>query len=626
MHYLNMKKSELLFATIVLIVLIGAFFVGAQNDSNAPANVSAPVGITTTPPVQTEGIQKAEQCLNDQIKNKELSLQEAVFAMLAIGADSKLTDKIKSQEGQNCWPSGGCTLKDTSQVALAYSRIGKDTKGIQDWLTTRASSTTELLWYLEIDIQNRGASKCTITYDGSGKKINVNDDMKITGSAGSCFSISSSGYWLELKNNCFDKNFTISCDQDFVTSTLYQKSGGGTVYISPETHSASSLGTTEEAVRSKCFKTGTTCEYEGSLWAALALFKEGKQISDYLPYLLAFEDNNDKYFPSTFLYILTKGDDQYSKIVQSQKQNKFWEITGSPYNRYYDTSLAMLALGTSSATELDNSRNYLLSIQTKEGCWNNNNVRDTGFILYSGWPKTVAFAPEAGAGSTAACVEAGYYCSPRFSCLDAGGKVLDGYECSSFGDACCSVKVREASCDSKDGIICASTQQCSGKEVSSAEGSCCIGACQEVQVENLCETTGVGTCKFSCDSGETESGASCGTSGKLCCQIAAKTTSYTWLWILLIILIILAVVAIIYRNKIRVWVYKYRGKASVTPVTKPRGPPSAPGAMIHRPAPQFGAPRPPLPTARPMLPPARTISPRDREMEETLRKLREMTK
>jgi len=615
-----MKKRDLLLLSSMLIIALFLSFTSAifhtTESSNASTNATtAPVGVTTGTAVSAEGTKKAEQCLEDQIK-KPVSLQEATFAMLALGMKQNLDDKIKSEEASGCWPKAGCTIKETAQVGLAYNRIGRSTKNIESWLTARNSSTTDLTWYLEIDIQSRVAAQCTLTYDGSEKKIRVRDDAKIEGIPGICFSISPSGYWLEVKSSCFDKKFVISCDQDFVTSTLYQRNLGSTIYVSPETHSASSLGTTEEEVRSKCFKIGTSCDYEGSLWAASFLFKTGNKISDYLPYLLAFADNNEKYFPSTFLYVLTRSDDQYSKIVQSQKQNKFWEISGTPYNRYYDTGLAMLALSTTSSTELENARNYLLSIQTKEGCWNNNNVRDTGFILYSGWPKTVS--SETRETAAAVCVTSGYSCGSKFSCLDAGGKVFDGYECEKFGDSCCSIKVQEESCDQKSGIICSSTQQCSGSEVSSAEGSCCLGACQEVQVENICELTAVGTCRFSCESGEAQSDESCGASGKICCK-AAEKRSFLWLWILLIILIIAAVLAIIYRNKVRVWVYKIRGKA----VTKPMPAKSYTPALPPRTIP-LGMPRPMIP--RPSPAPARPTAPKDREMEETLRKLREMSK
>lgn len=607
-----MKKGvSIVLFSIVLLLIFGLASVMAQSDSNVTT------GTTTS---TSEGSKKAEQCLADLVKNKDsadLSLQEAVFATLAIGLKKNLDDKIKSEESAGCWPKSACTIRDTAQVMLAYDRIGRSTKDAEKWLTQRNGSTTELKWFLEIDIENSVASQCTLNYDGSDKKIKIGDDMKITGSAGTCFSLSSSGYWLEVKSNCFDKNITISCDQDFITSTLYQRSSGGTVYVSADTHSASSLGTTQEEVRSKCFKIGATCDYEGSLWAALALDKADKEIRNYLPYLLALADTNQKYFPDAFLYVLTGGDDHYSEVVQNQKQGKFWQITGSPYNRYYDTSLAMLALSRISSTELENARNYLLSIQTKEGCWNNNNIRDTGFILYGGWPKTVA--AETRESSAALCEAASYFCGAKFACLDSGGKMVDGYECTNFGDSCCSVKVQEETCEQKSGILCSSTQECSGKEISSSDGSCCLSACQEVQVENTCEIAGATTCRFSCEAGESANGESCGGTGKICCQLVEKSGSLLWLWILLIILVILAVLGIIYKDKVRVWVYKFRKKAVTTPITRTARPISA---QPLRPVP-FGALRQPM--GRPLPQPiTRPMTPKEREMEDTLRKLRDM--
>ena len=81
------------------------------------------------------------------------------------------------------------------------------------------------------------------------------------------------------------------------------------------------------------------------MWAALALNKNGNNVDAFVPYLIALAEDNRRFFPSVFLYILTGGEDQYNEIVQNQKQGGYWEITSSPYKRFYDSSLGMLALG-----------------------------------------------------------------------------------------------------------------------------------------------------------------------------------------------------------------------------------------------------------------------------------------
>ena len=96
-----------------------------------------------------------------------------------------------------------------------------------------------------------------------------------------------------------------------------------------------------------------------------------------------------------------------------------------------------------------------------------------------------------------------------------------------------------------------------------------------------------------------------------------------WIIILLAFLILLVILAIIYRNKLRLWWFRFRGKASVRP-TGPSPPPSIQRPMM-RAVPRFGAVTPrPIRTAPPR--PVTRPAPGDKEFEETMRKLREMSK
>lgn len=608
-----MKKSWL-FVFVFLVVVLTNFAYADTNSTNSSSSV-----IASNTNVNSSNLDKAYNCLRTQISDRDsLSLQEAVFSALALGSLTKTNDVITNQKStsNNCWPKSSCTIKETAQVAIAYKRMGRDTSDVGKWLTSKNGTTSDLKWYLQIDAQNHNTSTCKVKYDSSERTFTIGSDMKLSGSGGDCLSISSSGYWLEIKDSCLNKEFEVSCNQDFVTSLLYKKASSTTVYVSEETHSAASLGKTTEKVNAQCFKLSGSCDYEGTLWAALAFKKLGKETDAFVPYLSALAEDNEKYLPESFLYILNNGQDWYSGVVQSQKQNRYWELSGSPYNRFYDTSVAMLALAGGSAGEFGSAQDYLLSIQTKEGCWNNNNIRDTAFILYSGWPNEVSSASDSGSRS---CESAGNFCEDRIACLDAGGNILSNFECTTFSDSCCSVNVVEATCSQKNGIICASNQECTGRIETSADGSCCIaGACQNTVVENLCESSG-GLCKSSCSSGETENTNSCSSASDKCCVAqATKSSSSMWIWILIIgILIILVIIAFLFRDRLRVWWFRTSGKASTTSVKRP---PTSPGApMRYRPMMPMGlAPRPVgMPVRRPV---------QDSEMEETLRKLKEMSK
>jgi hypothetical protein len=597
-----MAKKRIILFTILLIFIL-PFALAQSNDTsqNNPSN--------------SEAITKAYQCLQSQIdskSNSEISLQEAIFGVLAIGSDSKLLSIINDNSvSGNHWSQSN-EIKETSQVLIAYKRIGRDFNSIKSWLLAKEISPTELIWNLQIDIPSRQESSCTLNYNNEQKTITVNEDMTLTGSPGQCFTISQSGFWLRANNNCLQANFSISCDQDFATSLLYQRSGSPTIFVSPTTHSASALGTTRESINSKCFSSQNTCNYEGTLWATLAFDETGEEVIPYLPYLLAFSEENKKYLPSSFLHRITSGTEQYSSLVQSQQQEKYWQAPNTPYNRYYDSSLAILSLQGTSAIELTNTMNYFTSITTPDGCWNNNDIRDTAFLLYSGWPRT---APSTGSSTT--CSSQGFTCESLFACNDLGGTPLE-HSCSS--GVCCSESPVLESCSILEGSICSSSETCSGTSSPSSDGSCCLGTCETLPEQNACEQIG-GICDTSCQSNEEQVSESCVDSGEICCiQKSSSEGSSLTIWIIILsILIVLIVLGIVFRDKIRLFFAKRKSKGSIQMQGRPqfpRGPPRGP--------PPAGLRRPQPPLRNPQRQVSKSQS--DREIEDTLKKLKEMGK
>lgn len=574
--------------------------------------VSAEVNDTSTP----EGIDRAYQCLETEIEAKTsaaLSLQEATFSILALGSNAKAEQKLESERGtNNCWPKSSCKLKETAQSLLAYNVLRKDGAPIASYLLSKNGTASDLSWFLLIDISNHEPASCTIRYSNSQNAIQIGEDMKITGNPGSCLSVISTGYWLQIAPNCLDRSFEISCNEDFITTLLYKKSNAETVYVSAKTNSAASSGQTKEQVNAKCFKNGAECDYEGSLWAAFALSQVGKDVTPFIPYLVAAAPDNQEYFPSAFLYKLTGGQDQYSEVVGSQLANQYWLAPSSAYNKFYDTALGLLALQDKDAQETANAKNYLTSIQSIDGCWNNKNVRDTAFILYGGWSEQ---GPSGGSGgsSEALCSEGGFSCeSSALQCQGAGGEILNNYVCPG-ALYCCSIAVSDQTCDQQGGSVCSSNEQCSGREVGSSDGSCCLSTCEPIQNNfNECEQAG-GTCRSSCNSDESSSSLLCTSGSDICCELQVEESGSSSLWIIiLLILIILVVLAIVFRHRIKLWLHKKKGPSS-TPITvrRPPFPPAGPARM---------------PPTRPAMMPARRPSAQDKEMEDTLRKLREMSK
>jgi len=625
-----MKKE--IVGVLLILVFAMSFVIAADNTTT---NVTYQSSSTTTTAVDTTtSADRAYKCLEDQVGTRtDLSLQDAIFVELALGYKQNADDKIESERSSSaaCWPKAGCTLRDTALVGLVYNRLGKDTQEIENWIIARNATLTDLTWYLETDITKHIPASCNIKYDSTERRITIGEDMKLSGDPGICLDIIPSGYWMSIRPSCYNKIFQVSCTEDFISTLLYSKNIGETIYVSSSTHSAASLGTTSEQINAKCLKTGSGCDYEGTLWSTLFLQKTGNEISYYLPYLVALSSDNPQYFPSAFIYIIAGGEDQYNNIVQAQKQSRYWEAPGSRYNRYYDTSLAMLSLYGSSANELEGAKSYLISTQTDKGCWNNNNIRDTAFILYAGWPKDVQGAPGSGGSSTTFPCEPSKSCESLFACSNAGGNEIPGFACSG-AKVCCSVKIQQQSCQAQGGIECSSDQECGGRVVSSSDGSCCLdGACTARQIEETCISSYDGVCKSTCTASteSEESGGVCSDGEKVCCvKVTTTSSGISWFWIIiLLILIALVVLAIIYRDKLRVVWYKYKSNASSTPVKRQVSPPGPPSPM-GRPMPMQQRPFPGMrPMGRPM-PPQRTMGKpiKDNDMDETLKKLRDMSK
>lgn len=596
-----MKKETtiLLVFSIIILLILSAGFLSLVSAAEDPKVV------------------KAYSCLEDKVKDKcdSLSVEEQAFTVLSIGkCVSELEDKSSDEA---CWPSSSCKLRDTSLAVLAFDRVGKSTDDAEDWLLNQTSIPKDLIWYLEIDANE--PTTCKISYSGIEKTIKIGEDKKISAGAGTCLSLAQDNYWLKIKDTCYETNFTISCDKDFKSTLLYQKKVG-TIYVSSKTNSASADGKTEERVNAFCFKQGSSCDYEGSLWATLALAKTDNDISQFLPYLIAMAEDNTKYFPSAFLYIITNYDEYFTEVINEQK-NDYWKISNSPYNQFYDTALALLSLYGSNAEQIETSKTYLLSNQDAKGCWHDD-IRDTAFILYAAWPKAVS---SAAGGDIDYCEDSNYFCVSPLDCSLAD-KVSNLQCLGGGGDVCCKKEAAEQSCSEKDGIICETGQECTGAEVPASDtSSCCKGSCI-VEEEPTCEKENTNyNCKSSCD-GDTEEeklSFTCA-GGDVCCAPNPATKSYWWLW-LLIILIILLVIAILLRNQLKIWLFRAKSgfrRGPAPPSSRPGFfPPSSPG-MMPRARPRMIIPQQPQ---RPGMI-RRAISKTDKELEETLKKLKEMSK
>lgn len=389
---------------------------------------------------EQQQVQNAYSCVENRINQtgcSSLSFEEKVFSALATG--KCMSELSKENLSNQCWPKSGCTIESTAQAILALNKRANTTKA-ENWLLSQNSTPPDIDWFLEIESSN--TTSCIITYSDSSYTISIGDDKKISSNAGKYLTLSTpSNYWLEISPQLYNKEIQISCNQDFITTLLFMKKDSSTVHVSNEVIKTGRGTTITEQVNSLCFVQGGVCNYEGSLWATLVLYTLGYDVSNFMPYLVTMMDDtsNQKYIPESFLYALTGKFN--TELLLKQNGLPYWEASG---DKYYDTALALWPLYSSSTTEEDNSKTWLLGNQQKTGayagCWNNN-LRDTAFILYSIWPKDLNNCPEISCEKASLTLDGGCSysllgCIPDDGCCNGGCTITNDNDCASGQNVC----------------------------------------------------------------------------------------------------------------------------------------------------------------------------------------------
>ncbi|MEM0465791.1 MAG: hypothetical protein QXW97_03790 [Candidatus Pacearchaeota archaeon] len=587
--------------------------------------------------------EKSYDCLKKQLGNNCGNTQNTIqnaFNLIAMAYDSGVQNNCKSalnnKKKTNCWGdtanSASCSIKATAISTLALKYINSNVDESINWLKSKRKLTNDLVWYLEIDSNN--ATQCNI----NGQSFIIKDDKKISGNDPSGLKKAYGNYWFEIVD--LRKNYTITCNSSFITSLIFKKPNSPVYFVSSMTRSASAGDSITEYVNSYCFTTTDNCDYEGTLWATLVFSRASEDISPYMPYIVALSEDssNNKYIPLAFLYMFDNSVDDYlQKLLSLQKQNKYWKESD---NLLYDTGIALLALQGLDITQVSSTKDYLLTLRETSGdlagCWKSN----TALLLYAGWPK----APSIGGGgpgpSNRDCTTYNYFCVSRGEC--PVNSTLDNFYCTGLTDICCSVRPAEQTCEQKGGIICSKDEECS-QTVIPALGttSCCLGSCQKITPpENECENNN-GFCKKECGKNQEEKPiyqSSCAFNEKCCVNKPVKPVNW-WLIILLIILIILVILAIIFRNQLKIWWFKIKTqikfKKGPEPTKRPSPPLPPPTYLGRRPTniiPRQVIPRPVQPQRSVPKPPLSKIensekkSDKDKDFEETMKKLREMSK
>jgi len=602
-----MKKKVFLVSVLFLILILPIVFAASDNTESS----------------ESQKVAQVKECLKNKIdekKCKNLGFEEKLFSLLSVGEceDEFLDDS----DGKECWPGTGCTIKATAQALIALENSGQNTEDAEDWLLDQKTNPSELVWYLQIESSQE--TKCTISYSSDDYTLNIEKEKQLSNGAGSCLTLSEGGWWLRIAPSCYEEEFEISCDQNFLTNLLFKQQSSSTIHVSEKTTTSSANGVNTEKVESFCFGKSSICDYEGSLWAAIALDYTGNEITSYLPYLITLSEDttNAKFIPESFLYYLTDSYDFRNSLLLKQKANKYWEESG---DRFYDTALALIPI-TDEPPEKTNSKNWLLDNKTRdsEGCWKGS-ISATGFILYSVWPSKHDHG--GGIVTTESCEDNSGFCLSSIACSEAGGISLD-YSCSGMSICCDKTKALET-CWDQGGEKCSSDQICqAGVEADASDlvgdQICCIqGSCTTPQVESECVVAG-GFCKLECSSEEKSTDQACDWRSDTCCVVKEKTVSNgtLWIWILSLgILIILLIIGYIYRDKLKAYWLAFKKRKSSPPgkggpffPTSPQPFPPR-GIPPRRMIPPSNMPTRPMPARRP-----------EGDMEDVLKKLKEMGK
>lgn len=594
-----MKKRVVLFSFFVLIFILP--FISSLNQTSSSDAIA---------------------CINNKVQEKGCStfgLDSKIFALLSTGQCE--ADVLAADSNDECFipvNANSCELKTTSQAVLALDSSGSNTLKYSNWLLAQNKTASGIDWLLQIETSE--PASCTLKDLAQNQyQVSIDGDKKLSLSGSTnCLTLDSTGYWLDISPQCQKQEFEVSCDKNFQTNLLFRKQLSSIIYVFDESVKSETAGGTDfiKARESLCFKKGNSCDYEGSLWATLVLKKLGEDVSSYLPYLIVFEEDNKKFLPESFLYSLTDEQDFKTELLSKQIGNRYWD---EAYDRYYDTALALMSISSEQSNEKDNAMNWLAEVQGDDGCWDSGNVAKTGFLLYSLWPSSFS-----GGGSNEIpedCEDAGNYCISDIECSESGGDSLSGFNCPGLS-VCCTNDKPSQTCSELGGEVCDSSQNCDGTQEYGAsdllsDESCCIGTCNQptITTQSECEAN-FGTCKDTiCGSGEKEEiSFACDEVSQYCCMQKSEGKSLWWLWVLGI-LIILSVLGILFKDKLKDFYDK------LTIKKKPSLPPRQ-GMPSRMPEPQ----RRIIPQQHSQQSPRKTIPERKSELDDVLKKLKEMGK
>ncbi|OYT38055.1 hypothetical protein B6U82_00660 [Candidatus Pacearchaeota archaeon ex4484_31] len=381
-------------------------------------------------------------------KDWQLNVEQHSFSLLALKNSLTVSETeeaitrlfAKSQE-EKCWPKENCNAKETAIAKLALNSFGKSTEKADEYLLSKIKSY-EVKWLIQIITEERKETSCLINYSGSFYQLTIkgNETMGNEGNEnelGPCFNVGR--YWLELKEDCNNKSFTIVCNSNFAVSFMLKKDDKEYVTTKFERAEAENENfvLTIKAPKAYCIAENNECDYEATLWTVYAFHKEGKSIEEFIPYLVLERNNNQMFLPEPFLYALTNSAVWLKETENKQAVDGLWETEA--YNAYYATALVGF-ITNANVDGWEQARNTLLIEQKKAGYWrakeNADIIRDTAAVLLALQQSVYSNI----------CY---YDCVDEGKCSEIGGTLHQELECG-VGKECCEIHY-ENECESKGG-------------------------------------------------------------------------------------------------------------------------------------------------------------------------------
>lgn len=434
-------SCSIVFAAIILSVFILSIYIGARG---AYAQLS-----------DQDKVTRVYDWLVDQTNGKwsTLNIKEQAFSLLALGCNQSYISQgnaslynqsfYNSADNTRCWKSNGqpaseseCKVTETALAKLALDGVGDNTTDVTNWLVSRNMTlTSNIYWFLQIDVAAGEQASCEIMYQNQMQDVIINPDKTVAmnSSGTGCIESVFRNYWFEIKPSaaCYSNQYLIKCfGNEFVaapvvSTLLYRNdisdprtifsvsseiSQGTLGFINQAGEEEQTPGVMQLSIPTYCLAdpgSESTCDYEGTAWAAYVLNKEGDtDDADLLvPYLVVYSrlESNQKYFPDSFLSNLIGG--SYSQNIEQEQQIQgFWLNQPLLYGQFYDTPLAVLGLGDTTDINISQTQEYLLNHLSSDFSWTNtfdaapakDTIRDTAFILWVLWPN---YCPGIGSGA-----------------------------------------------------------------------------------------------------------------------------------------------------------------------------------------------------------------------------------